>query len=82
MYSLLYTPYYNKLLAIQNELKIREEEIALIVGKYDSYGELSVVGLQNAIMSENEKIQSALNFHDFLGEELWLDFAAYRRDDT
>ena len=33
-------------------------------------------------MSENEKIQSALNFHDFLGEELWLDFAAYRRDDT
>jgi len=82
LYTILYEPYYNKLLAIQAELKLRESELALIIGKKNSDGDFVITGLQNAIDDENEIIQDRLNFQDYLGDELWLEFAAYRRDDT
>lgn len=82
MYKLLYVPYHDKLLAIQAEILVRESEIEIIIGKTNADGERIVVGLQNAILDENYNIQNALNFQSFLGDELWLEFSAYRRDDT
>lgn len=70
LYETLYVPYYNKLDFISEETKLRESEIAI------------VESLQSAIMEERNAIQTALNFENYLGEELWLEFAAYRREDT
>lgn len=81
LYRDLYTPYYNKLAAIQNEIAVRDEEIASIVGVYDEDGELKTVGLQNIIEEKKNEIQDALDFEAFLGEELWLEFCSFRRED-
>ena len=81
LYEKLYTPYYNKLKAIESEIKIREDEINLIKGVYDANGNLVAEGLQTHIEEHRNQIQDALNFKEYLGEELWLEFCAYRRDD-
>lgn len=81
LYADLYVPYYNKLAAIQSEIAVRDEEIALIAGEYDEYGELKTAGLQNIIEDEKTKIQNALDFEAFLGNELWMEFCSFRRED-
>ena len=81
LYADLYTPYYNKLSAIRNEITVRDEEIALIAGLYDEDGELKTAGLQNIIEDKKAKIQNALDFETFLGNELWLEFCSFRRED-
>lgn len=82
MYEEVYIPYRQKLLAIDEEMKQREEEIMIIAGSYESDGTLRVTGIQTLIDEENAKIQETLDFENYLGEELWLEFAAYRREDT
>lgn len=82
LYEKLYLPYYNKLKAIEAEIKIREDEIGIIAGVYDIDGNLVVDGLQTKIEKCRNDIQSSLNFEKYLGEELWLDFCAYRREDA
>lgn len=69
LYEKLYVPYYDKLSAIEAEILIREQEI-LIVEK-----------LQANIDECKREIQDALNFEEYLGEDLWLEFCAYRRED-
>ena len=69
LYEKLYVPYYDKLVAIESEIKIREEEINII---YE---------LQEDIDKCRIEIQDALNFEDYLGNELWLEFCTYRRED-
>lgn len=81
LYEKLYVPYYNKLAAIEAEMKVREDEINIVCGVYDTDGNLIVDGLQTSIESNRNAIQSALDFEKYLGEELWLEFCAYRRDD-
>ena len=81
LYKNLYTPYYNKLKAIESEIKIREDEINLIIGVYNDEGNLVTEGLQQSIEDCKSQIQNALDFESYLGEELWLDFCAYRRED-
>lgn len=81
LYEKLYLPYYNKLKAIETETKVREDEISIISGMYDNDGNLMVKGLQSYIEECRSKIQNALNFEDYLGDELWLEFCAYRRED-
>ena len=81
LYEKLYAPYYNKLKAIEAEIKIRENEISIISGVYDVDGNLTIEGLQTNIEKCRTEIQSALNFEKYLGTELWLEFCAYRRDD-
>lgn len=85
LYENLYEPYYNKSLAIANEIKIREEEIVVIKGLYDETNENNKVliadGLQTNIEDCKRQIQEELNFEDYLGEDLWLEFCAYRRED-
>lgn len=69
-YANLYLPYYNKFKAISNEIKTRESEIE------------TIEEMQSLIRDERNKIQSNLNFETFLGEDLWLEFCSYRREDT
>lgn len=70
LYENLYVPYYDKLVAIEAEMKVREDEINI------------VLDLQSNIEDCKNEIQNSLNFQDYLGEELWLEFCCYRREDT
>ena len=86
LYENLYEPYYNKSSAIVAEMKIREEEIAIIQGVWDKTDEdnpvLITKGLQSYIEECRNEIQNALDFEKYLGKNLWLEFCAYRREDT
>lgn len=82
LYNSLYVPYYNKLLALQDEIQVREEEIAIVIGSFDKDGNIVSSGLQTLVEEEKNKIQDALNFEEYLGEKLWLEFISYRREDT
>lgn len=81
LYENLYEPYYQKLQAIEAEIKVRENEINSIVGIYDSEGHLLTEGLQSHIEKHRSKIQEVLDFEKYLGKELWLEFCSYRRED-
>lgn len=81
LYDDLYKPYLNKLTAIQSEIKIRENEIESITGLYDKDGNLINYGFQNYINEEKNIIQSELDFESYLGEDLWLEFCTFRRED-
>lgn len=70
LYAEIYEPYYNKLIAIQDEIKERESELKIV--------EI----LSNEIFEQSSAIQEILNFQDFLGEDLWKEFSSYRRDDV
>lgn len=86
LYEKLYEPYYQKSSAITAEIKIREDEIAVIDGVWDKTDEetpkLIIKGLQQYIEECRSEIQSTLDFEGYLGEELWLEVCAYRREDA
>ena len=82
LYEKLYLPYYKKLQAIEAEIKIRESEINIVLGVYDTDGNLISNGLQTEIEYCRNKIRTVLDFKSHLGENLWLVFCAYRREDT
>ena len=85
LYDSLYEPYYRKSQAIANEIKIREDEIAIIEGVYEETDEenkrLLTKGLQSDIVDCRKEIQDVLNFEEHLGKDLWLELCAYRRED-
>lgn len=70
LYTELYLDYYNKSLALQEEIKLRESELD------------TISKLQNVIEVLITQIQDKLNLQTYLGEELWLELASYRREDT
>lgn len=82
LYTILYLGYYDKLMALHDEIKVREAEIAIVVGIYDTDGDLQTEGIQTLIEKEKTQIQDALNMEKYLGTELWLEFISYRREDT
>lgn len=86
LYNDLYMVYYNKLIAITEEIAIRDAEIALIAGVYDENGDLVTAGMQTIIEDIKADIQNALDFEKFLcgtelGEKLWFEFCSFRRED-
>lgn len=85
LYSRLYEPYFKKSDAIAKEIKLRENEIAIIEGVYDKSDEenikLTTDGLQTDIENRQKEIQEELDFENYLGEDLWLEFCSYRRED-
>ena len=81
LYEKLYLPYFNKLLAIDAEIKIRENEINVIKGVYNSENELITDGLITYIEKYKKTIQDALDFEAYLGHNLWMEFCSYRRED-
>lgn len=82
LYYNLYQPYMLYLGLIEDEIKVREHEIEIVVGEYDGDGNLVTEGAQTILLTEKDEIQKALNFEEFLGEELWEEFASYRREDN
>lgn len=69
-YGQLYTPYYNKLKACQEEMDARASTIAKLEEK------------QESIIKRQNEIKNILNMQSFLGEDLFKLFSAYRREDT
>lgn len=82
LYTKLYVPYYQKLKAVEQEIKLRQSEIDLILGTYDRDGKLISKGIQSQIIDIKNKIQKELDFQKYLGEDLWHEFCIYRREDT
>lgn len=70
LYTALYTPYYNKLWACQNEIDVRQRTIDEWQAKYD------------AAISRQQEIQKILNFENYIGTDLYKLFCCYRREDT
>lgn len=67
-YDDIYVPYYNKLVACDNEIIIRETTINELQAR------------QEQINSRIRAIQEILNFENYLGEELYTEFCSYRRE--
>jgi len=81
LYDDLYYPYLRKLNAINSEISLREHEISVIVGTKNADGDIVKYGLQNYLDEYRNEIHDALDFEKYIGEDLWLDFCAYRRED-
>ena len=81
LYQELYVPYYAKLQMVEAELNLREREIAVIVGEFDTEGLVTTAGVMTAIDDARYDIHKALDFESYLGEELRNEFAAFRRED-
>ena len=64
----LYTPYHNKVLAIEAEIKVRNEELD------------AIADMQDEIERIRNGIQEQLNFEKYLGSNLWAEFASFRRE--
>lgn len=69
LYDNLYLKYFERLSAIEAEMQARENEIEISNN------------LQEELYQIRDNVQEALNFENYLGEDLWLDFCTYRRDD-
>lgn len=69
-YNQLYSGYYSKRNMLQQEITLRENEISAISNE------------QDLLNSKINQVHDELNFEKYLGETLWLEFAAYRREDT
>ena len=81
LYDDLYTPYLNKLKALETEMNLRQQEVETIVGAYDKDGNLTKSGLQNYIEGVISDVQDALDFEKYLGEDLWFEMCSFRRED-
>ena len=81
LYNNLYLPYLDKLDAVESEIKVRENEINLLNGVYNTDGELTKDGLITKLEKCKNQIQKTLNFQEYLGTDLWLEFASFRRED-
>ena len=68
-YSSIYVPYYNKLKACQSEMDVRQKTVDELDARYKE------------LVNRKNKIQKTLNFNEYLGEELYTTFCAYRRED-
>lgn len=82
LYTKLYLPYYQKLKAIEQEIKLRQSEIDLILGTYSHDGKLISKGVQSQIIDIKNRIQKELDFQAYLGKDLWHEFCIYRREAT
>lgn len=86
LYDKLYKPCLDKQQAINEEIEIRQSEIAIIEGVWDRSDEnnpqCTTSGLQQYIEECQQDIQEELDFEKHLGEDLWLEFCAYRREDV
>lgn len=70
LYDDLYLPYHTKLASLESEIKQREKETKQVTDIIDT------------LERTQQEIQKILNFEKYLGKDLWLEFCAYRREDT
>lgn len=81
LYTDLYVPYLDRLQLIEEEIALREDEIAVVSGRYDIDGNLDVKGISNYLDDIRSETAEALDFEAYLGDKLWKEFSAYRRED-
>lgn len=74
--ELIYTPYYNKLVVIQNEMDVRQSELTTIWGN----SKTEEIGIQQLIEEIRSNVQSELNLKSQIGDELWTELSSFRRD--
>lgn len=70
LYDEMYKPYYDRIVAIQAEMIVRENEI------------LVVHQANEIVTAQRKSIQDQLDFRSWLGEDLWIVFSSYLREDT
>ena len=81
LYNKFYLNYFNKLKYIDDEIKIRETELNIVVGIKDDKDRIVTDGMQSLVEKAIIEIQDVLNFQKFLGDS-WTEFISYRREDT
>lgn len=81
LYEKLYLPYYEKLKALESEIAVREYEINSITSHSNKDNTLVQDGIQLHIINKKNHIQNKLDFQKYLGQDLWLEFCSYRRED-
>ena len=82
LYDNMYLPYKAKMTAIENELAVRNSELATVNGTYDQNGGLLQSGMESVLKEHIDEIRSSLNFENYIGTDLWEEFASYRREDV
>lgn len=81
LYENVYIPYYNKMNAIQDEIKVRENELYVVKGKYNNQNQLVQDGIQIEIERIITEVQDALNFKNYIGIDLYKEFSSFIRMD-
>lgn len=77
----LYEEYYNRLVLIQAEIAVREDELIILEGDYDEQGILVKDGIDTQIIKLRDELHDRLSFEKYIGDELWQEFCIYRRED-
>ena len=75
-YESMYLPYYNKSLWLEDELKERDAEVFKLRGNKET-----PTGLLDIIEKLKNSIIAELNLQKYLGDECWIEFCSFRRDD-
>lgn len=73
--------HYNKMNAIQDEIKVRENELYTVEGKYNNQNQLVQDGVQIEIERIITEVQDALNFKNYIGIDLYKEFSSFIRMD-
>ena len=82
LYDDFYTPYYQMLEICEDELNLRNSEADVVWGSYDMNGIIIADGMIQYVTSEIMRIHDALNFRNFVGEDLYKLFTTYIREQT
>ena len=70
LYNKMYLPYYDRTIAISDEITIRKNEISAVDIEIIKYEKLRY------------NIQKQLNFKEYIGDDLWIIFSHYRVEST
>lgn len=84
VYTQLYRPYLDKSNAIQDEIAVRESQLAHLLQPTNEDGEpdprYQDLGLLDIIRQRQDEIRQALDLHTYLGDTLWEELSFYRRE--
>jgi len=69
VYDEIYAPYIEKLDIVNSEITIKENEVK------------ALKGIVKKINTQQKNVNNALNLETYLGEKLWLELLAFRRED-
>lgn len=82
IYNTMYVPYLEKMTAIEGEMYLRSQQIAIADGAYDEKGGVTQVGMQRYLNRVREEIQDELDFEYYLGDACLREFSSFRREDS
>lgn len=84
VYRDLYLPYLQKSRAIQDEIRVRENELSRLLQPTDDDGVVNPayqsMGLLDIIIAKQDEIREILDLDTYLGDELWEELSFYRRE--